>query len=55
MDEDIKIKFINILYCAENENENFIPLFKENSKNEMLKWYQKIFNSNKSELIFKSI
>ena len=53
MDEDIKIKFINIFYYEENENENFIPLFKENAKNEILKLYQEIFNSNNPELILK--
>ena len=53
MDEDIKIKFINIFYYEENENENFIPLFKENAKNEILKLYQEILNSNNSELILK--
>ena len=53
MDEDIKIRFKKIFYSEENENENFIPLFKENSKDEILKLYQEIFNSNNSELILK--
>ena len=51
MDEEIKIRFKNIFYCEENEN--FIPLFKENSKGEIIKLYQEIYNSNNPELILK--
>ena len=51
MDEEIKIRFKNIFYCEENEN--YIPLFKENSKGEIIKLYQEIYNSNNPELILK--
>ena len=51
MDEDINIKFKNIFYF--DEKETYIPLFKENSKEEIIKLFQEINDSKEQELILK--
>ena len=51
MDEDINIKFKNIFYF--DEKETYIPLFKENSKEEIIKLFQEIYDSKEQELILK--